>query len=228
MGNSLSVRLHGTFQNKREESWWERVAENARAFVALRGTGAFAHSGAGAFDLLDARPEPGTRRRQAASILVHAAVIGGLLLLGSVPSPPGEPNSPAKGGPVMMPFERFFSAPKPDGGGKGSNHDLLPPTVGNLVQHSQIVLLRPHLPTEQNPELPVEPTLFDANAAAPTHVRDIGSSKSLQLITSSGGVIIADLGDAGGIASENLSESPRPSIEAAPKGQLRRFCLFDQ
>ena len=27
MGNSLSVRLHGTFQNKREESWWERVAE---------------------------------------------------------------------------------------------------------------------------------------------------------------------------------------------------------
>ena len=31
-----------------------------------------------------------------------------------------------------------------------------------------------------------------------------------------------------GIASENLSESPRPSIEAAPKGQLRRFCLFAQ
>jgi len=34
--------------------------------------------------------------------------------------------------------------------------------------------LRPHLPTEQNPELPVEPTLFDANGAAPTHVRDLG------------------------------------------------------
>src|SRR3989440_5492154 len=175
MGNSLSVRLRGIFQDKREESWWERVAENARAFVALRGTRAFAHGGAGAFDLLDARPEPSTRRRQAASILVHGAVIGGLLLLGSVPRhPPRESNSATKGGTVMMPFDKFLSATKPDGGGKGSNHDLLPPTAGNPVQHSPIVLLRPHLPTEQNPELPVEPTIFDANAPAPTHVRDLG------------------------------------------------------
>jgi len=175
MGNSLSVRLRGIFQDKREESWWERVAENARAFLALRGTGAFAHGGAGAFDLLEARPAPGARRRQAASILVHAAVIGGLLLLGPVVRhPPGDRNSPVQGGSILMPSERFLSATKPDGGGKGSNHDLLPPTVGNLVQHSQIVLLRPHLPTEQNPALPVEPTLFDANAAAPTHVRDLG------------------------------------------------------
>src|SRR6266513_4960512 len=34
-------------------------------------------------------------------------------------------------------------------------------------------------------------------ATCMAHVRDIGSPKSLQLITNSGGVIIADLGDAG-------------------------------
>jgi len=175
MGNSLSVRLRGIFQDKREESWRERVFENALAFVALRGTGAFAHGGAGAFDLLEATPEPGTRRRQAASILVHAAVIGGLLWLGSATSHPPDPNPPARGGSIMVPPDRFVSATKPDGGGKGSNHDLLPPTVGSLVQHSQIVLLGPHLPTEQPPALPVEPTIFDANAAMPTqHVRDLG------------------------------------------------------
>jgi len=175
MGNSLSVRLRGIFQNKREESWWERVTENARAFVALRGTRAFAHGGAGAFDLLEARPAPGARRRQAASILVHAAVVGGLLLLGPiVRRPPEDRNVPAQGGSILCRLG-FPSATKPDGGGKGSNHDLLPPTVGNLAQRSQIVLLRPHLPTEQPPAVPVEPTIFDANAAMPTqHVQDLG------------------------------------------------------
>jgi len=176
MGNSLSVRLRGIFQDKREESWWERVTENARAFFASRGTRASAHGGSGAFDLLEARPEPGTRRRQAASLAVHATVIGGLLLLGPVVRhTPEDRNPPAQGGSILMPPERFLSATKPDGGGKGSSHDLLPPTVGNLAQRSPIVLARPHLPTERPPALPVEPTIFDANAAMPTqHVRNLG------------------------------------------------------
>jgi hypothetical protein len=68
MGNSLSVRLRGIFQNKKEESWWERVTENARAFFALRGARTFAHGGLGAFELLEQGPAPGTRQRQAGSL----------------------------------------------------------------------------------------------------------------------------------------------------------------
>jgi TonB family protein len=177
MGNSLSVRLCGIFQNKKEESWWERVTENARAFFRLRGTRAFPHGGAGGFDLLEARPVPGTRRRQAASLLVHGVVVAGLLFLGGsvVKRPAGDSKPPFGEKPLLVRFRGFFLEDKPDGGGKGSNHDLLAPTSGILAPRSPIVLLRPHLPAELTPVLPVEPTVFDANAAMPTQqVRDLG------------------------------------------------------
>ena len=159
MGDSLSVRLREIFQSKNEESWLGRVRQNAQAFFELRRTPALSHSGAGAFDLLDARPAPGTRRRQAVSLLVHGTLIGGLLLLGAnVPGrPPGNPQ-PGKKGPLLYPpLGRYFSEHEPSGGGKGSNSDLLPPTAGELAAHSQFVIIRPHLPTEQNPVLPVDP-----------------------------------------------------------------------
>ncbi len=173
MGNSLSVRLREIFQNKNEEGWLERVQQNALAFFELRRAPALAHGSVGAFDLLDARPAPGTRRRQAVSLLVHGALLGGLVFAGTM-GPKGEPRNPPGDGikTVFPPLTKFLVQNKPDGGAKGSNHDLLPPTAGELMSHSRFVLIRPHLPNEQNPVLPVEPTLYDPNAIA-TH-RDLG------------------------------------------------------
>jgi TonB family protein len=176
MGDSLSVRLREIFQSKNEESWLGRVRQNAQAFFELRRMPALSHGGAGAFDLLDARPAPGTRRRQAMSLLVHGTLIGGLLLLGAnVPGrPPGNPEPRNKGPLLYPPLGRYFSEHEPSGGGKGSNRDLLPPTAGELAAHSQFVIIRPHLPTEQNPALPVEPTLYDPNATMAVPHRELG------------------------------------------------------
>jgi periplasmic protein TonB len=178
MGNSLSVRLlnffRNTFQSTEEENWLGRVRQNARAFFDLRGAAALP-PGAGAFDLLDARSGSGARKRQALSLLVHGAVIGGLLLVGgSVSNSPPAPRLPGGTG-LLPPPPRYFLEIKPAGNGKGSNHDLLPVTSGNLAPLSQIVLLRPHLRTEQAPALPVEPTIADLNATLPMqYERDLG------------------------------------------------------
>src|SRR5262249_22256387 len=91
MGNPLSVRLREIFQNKNEESWWQRVKENGRAFFAVRGAKVCAVGGAGAFDLLEAGPVPGRRQKQAASLLLHSLAIGILFSLGGlVKMPPQE------------------------------------------------------------------------------------------------------------------------------------------
>ncbi|HET9995495.1 MAG TPA: TonB family protein [Candidatus Acidoferrum sp.] len=53
----------------------------------------------------------------------------------------------------------------PNGGnGSGTGHDLLPPTQGNLPPRSSIQLLKPTLPQNQNPELPIPPTILDTSA----------------------------------------------------------------
>src|SRR5262249_2529535 len=147
-----------------------------RAFFDLRGVTVLASSGAGAFGLLQERPAPGTRQRQAASLLAHLAVIGGLLLLGgAVAKHPS--NGPKPGhSPLLFPsLGKYFAENKPGGTGKGSNNDLLPPTKGDWAQRSRMVLIRPHLPSEQTPALPVEPTIYDASASMPTqHVPSLG------------------------------------------------------
>src|SRR5262245_10350826 len=82
MGDSLSVRLSKIFQTTSEESWIARVKQNARAFFELREATALAHGGPGAFDLIEERPAPGMRRRQAGSLVVHAVAIGMVLWMG--------------------------------------------------------------------------------------------------------------------------------------------------
>jgi len=176
MGNSLSMRLSKVLQTTSEESWIGRVRQNARAFLELRGAAALAHGGAGAFDLLEARPAPGTRQKQTASLAVHGIAIAILLLIGG--QPPREPhrNPPSSPGPLLVPpLERILFGEKPSGRGKGGNHDLLPPSAGHLPPLSPVVLVRPHIPTQREVLLPVEPTMLDANAAQPSQpVRDLG------------------------------------------------------
>jgi len=175
MRNFFSVRPVKNFQMTREESWVERVTQNARAFFELRGVPTPALGRAGAFDLLEGRAEAGTRKRQAASLAMHGIAIAVLLLIGrQVEGPP--PYPPNVSGPILVPsLERILFGAKPSGSGKGGNHDLLPPKSGNLPQPSPIVLVRPHIPDQRDVLLPVEPTILDANATQPNqHVRDLG------------------------------------------------------
>ena len=177
MGNSLSVRLREIFQNKNEESWLGRVRQNAQAFFELRRMPALAHGGAGAFDLLDARPTPGTRKRQAASLLVHGAVIGILLFLGRQA---GKIDLPpigilTAGGQPLPWIDALRRLDKPGGkSGVGGHLSELPPTSGSQASHANVVLLHPRLPDQQPHILIVEPTIFDANATEIRHIAELG------------------------------------------------------
>lgn len=176
MSNSLLVRLLSNSENSRDESWISRVTENARELFDSRRV--VVASGAGAFGLLEAGPEPGMRKRQAASLLVHAFIVAILVLLGGrvVDQWHGPVGILTDPGPLVFSPARTIQAEKPGtGAGAGGNKDQFPPTAGNLPQLSPIVLVRPHLPGNQLHPLIAEPTIFDANAPMPTqHVRDLG------------------------------------------------------
>ena len=175
MGNFFSVHPARVFQTTREESWMERVKENARAFFELRGAPLLVHGRAGAFDLMDGLAEPGTRKRQAGSLVVHGIAIAALLLIGGqVPGP--RLNSPNGTGPIFIPPpERILFGEKPGGSGKGGNHDLLPPSASHLPPLTPVVLAPPRIPKQQEVLLPNEPTILDANATQPNqHIRDVG------------------------------------------------------
>jgi len=176
MGNSLSVRLRSVFQNSNEDSWFSRVKDNARAFFDLRRVAM--PGGAGAFDLLEERPGPGTRRRQAASLAVHALVIGALVVAGR---PGVDRLRPAreilgKGKPLLRWQPEALSRMEKAGGTDGSGGHLgeLPPSAGDFARLSQVVVIHPRLPDHQEHALPVEPTIFDATANDMKHVPQIG------------------------------------------------------
>ncbi len=164
MGDSLSVRFSRIFQTTSEESWIARVRQNARAFLELRGV-ALAHGGAGAFDLLEGRPAPGRRQRQAGSLVVHAVAIGILLWGGGrvVQKASGVPGISIGPGLHYRPPAILRQAEKPDlGKGAGGDRGVLPPNVGDLARRSPLVLLHPKLPDQQEHAMPVEPTVFGA------------------------------------------------------------------
>jgi len=108
-------------------------------------------------------------RAQGASLATHAAILTALALAAvhapkgdPVPIPPGE-----NGGivPVTRDLLGVLRGLNPRGGtGNGSGHDALPPTQGNLPARSSIQFLKPTLPHNQNPELPVPPTILDPSA----------------------------------------------------------------
>ena len=102
-----------------------------------------------------------SRRGQSASLLTHVAVIAALTFF--VAHPPGRKGRPTpfdgeKGGVLSLPPDLFnlLRGLNPRGGtGSGTGHDLLPPTQGNLPARSSLQLVKPTLPHNQNPALPV-------------------------------------------------------------------------
>jgi len=201
MGNSLSVRLRGIFQNKKEESWWERVTENARAFFALRGTRAFVHGGAGAFDLLEAGPAPGTRQRQAGSLVVHAVVIGVLLFLGgrAPKNPPTIPTILTERGRLVYPGTPPKAEVQKPGTGKGIGGfmGMLPPSSGEWARLSETVLLHPRVPDGREHVLPIEPTVSGPEESR--HVTEIGLPSMKERNNSSGPGNKDGIGPGGGV-----------------------------
>ncbi len=175
MGNSPSVRPRNNFQNKNDESWWRRVQENARAFFALRGVKPCPAGEAGAFDLLEAKPAPGTRQRQAVSMLLHGSAIAILLLLGGLKTPLSRPRLP--NGPTLLspPLKDLQFAVASDVTGKGGNRDVSPPSSGELPKPSPIVLAPPRIVNQHEVAMPVEPAIFEANSQMSNQrVRDLG------------------------------------------------------
>jgi len=177
MDDYLAVRLCRNFQNKQADSWWARVTENARAFFALRAAKPCAGNG-GVFDLLDAGPAPGTRQRQAVSILVHGVVILTLLVMGSRVVPKLAQSQDIFTGRNLPPFH-WPNPPQlaegPGGtNGSGGRLGIEPPSAGSFAARAQLVLLHPRVPDQREHLLPVEPTIFDANMNEAKHVVLLG------------------------------------------------------
>ena len=157
------------FSSSPRDSWLRRIRENFRQAVA---PARIFPSSANGTPLHSVRWEgsPRSRRAQSTSLLTHAAVIGAVLLAAAHP-PNVDRNRPPSGGkvPGILPAPKdlldLLRGSNPRGGtGNGSGHDLLPPTQGNLPARSSLQFLKPTLPHNQNPALPVPPTILDASA----------------------------------------------------------------
>jgi len=153
-----------------QDSLIRRIRDNFQQILAPAHI--FPSSANGApLHLMSAEKSPRASRAQSASLLTHAAVIAALLLLAT--HPPNGPNrnwGPRDGRiggilPVPRDLLNLLQGKNPRGGtGNGSGHDLLPPTKGNLPGLSSLQLVKPTLPHNQSPALPIPPTILDASA----------------------------------------------------------------
>jgi protein TonB len=151
------------------DTWIHRVRDNFHQLLAPARI--FTSSANGApIHLLRVEKSAHSSQAQGASLLSHAMIMGVLAIL-AMHSPGSKHDPPSQGEKIHS----YLPAPSrlleslrghnPNGGaGSGSGHDLLPPTQGNLPPRSAIQLLKPTLPQNQNPELPVPPTILDPSA----------------------------------------------------------------
>ena len=151
------------------DSWFARVRENLRQlFTSVR----FLASSANGAPIHSLKWESPTRtgRAQSVSFLTHGAILLALVVLAfpsrnpkTNPLPPDVKISGHFPVPTRL-LRSLFGEHPSDGRGKGSGHGLLPPTQGNLPPRSSIQLVKPSLPQNQKPELPIPPTILDPTA----------------------------------------------------------------
>ena len=147
-------------------SWLDRTRENARLLFTLH-PGAPSSANGAPIHLLDTRNARPSGRAQTASLLLHAAVGAGIFLaLAYVPSGP----TPHVGKPIAVDDFRRLPAYYPrsnpslgERGGSPGNNNPLPPTRGDFT-FSQIQLLRPRLPDQQQHPLMAQPSIQDDQA----------------------------------------------------------------
>ncbi|SRR5712692_1920853 len=152
-----------------QDSWLQRVRENFQQI--LTPARIFPSSANGApIHFLKWERSPRTSRAQSASLLTHTAIMTALAVFAM--HPPGSKHDPVPPGqktanyfPVTANLLDSLRGHHPsEGSGSGSGHDALPTSQGNLPPRSLIQLLKPTLPQNRNPELPIPPTILDASA----------------------------------------------------------------
>jgi protein TonB len=162
-----------------QDSWLQRVRENFHQLVAP--TGIFPRSANGApIHLLQHSRSARSGQAQSASVLIHAAAVGALLLLAVQPQIPRKdkflPNDP--GSPVFSAPRDLLAALRslaPVGGtSSGQGHDTLPTRRGDIPPRSSLQFLKPSIPDNQVHDFPVPPTILDASAPPVLKPVDIG------------------------------------------------------
>jgi periplasmic protein TonB len=206
------------------DSWLHRVRENLRQlFVPVR---VFPSSANGALlHALKWERSPRSSRAQGASLLTHAAIICILALLALRPAIKKNRDDSQFSGPgsVLTAPPDLFKALRslqPDAGsGSGSGHDTLPTRAGNLPMISSIQLLKPTLPQNPHPEVPVPPTILDASAPRVlTAVDNIGLPWAHEANNSSGRGKGDSIGDSpegdsiGNTPGDGVGNGPTPGF----------------
>jgi periplasmic protein TonB len=153
-----------------QDSWLHRIRDNFRQLLVPAGI--FPSSANGApIHFLKWQRSRHVSRAQGASLLTHAAIIAALVVAAVHPPVPNRPPLPpgskiSRSIPSPAALLDAIRGHDPNGGsGSGSGHDLLPPTRGNLPSRSSTQLLKPSLPENPHPELPLPPTILDPSAA---------------------------------------------------------------
>ena len=161
------------------ESWWTRTRENLAQLIAPSGLRASSANGAPLHRLKVRR----TRRAsyaQTVSAATHTCIVVALVLL-AIHRPPGfdhQGSQPSDGrGTVRIPLKilNVLGPHRTKGAGSGGDNNRIPAKPGNLPRFSSVQLVRPTVPHEPQPDLPVAPTLLDPSAApVPISVDNIG------------------------------------------------------
>ena len=163
-----------------QDSWLRRVRENFRQLFTPAQV--FPSSANGApLHLLRTGNSSHASRAQSVSLLTHAVTIAALALIALHPLKHTiSPGSTRANLLEQLTFPSRFlltstkTAPNP-GSGSGGGRVPIPTTTGNLLPPSSIQLVRSSLPSKQDVQMPVPPTILDPTAAAVlTSVSKIG------------------------------------------------------
>ncbi len=153
------------------DSWLYRVRENLGQLLIPSHLKPSSANGA-PIHLLKFDKSLPPARAQGASLITHGAIFAALLFLlarGPGNKPPAIVNDGIPPGPLNFPMPVFRSLTNEhpaDSSGKSGGQNPIPATRGNLPPLSSIVIVRPTLPQREDSQLPIPPTIFDANAAA--------------------------------------------------------------
>jgi periplasmic protein TonB len=165
-----------------QDSWIHRVRENFHQLLAPARIFSSAANGAPLHLLSFERSETSGSARTA-SLLTHAALLSGILLLNfssRVPGPPGPPPDPIpRLGLTFFPIPEDSHFGRPSLGKKsgGGEEDPRPARHGLLPPGSFMPLAPPRLPLKAESALAVPVSVLDPNAPQfPAPVTDIGLS----------------------------------------------------
>ncbi len=174
-----------------EDSWVHRVRENFHQLITP--SRIFPSSANGApIHLLVQGKSARSGPAHSVSVLTHAAIIASLALVAM--HPPGKKSNPLPHSDKIhsvLPMPRdlldTLRGHNPSGGtNSGMGHDLLPPTQGDPPPRSSIQIVKPMIPQNQHPEIPIPPTILDASAPRILTPVDIGLPSMADRNNSSG------------------------------------------